>query len=62
MVMPAVEIVITPYRFVKLIPSAQAAIGNANASNARTTTRLMLIPSEDFFVFPSFTLKLVPKL
>jgi hypothetical protein len=31
-----------------VIPSAQAAIGNANASIARTTTRLMLIPPNFF--------------
>jgi len=39
------EIEIEPNVFVRVIGLAQAAIGNVNASNARTTTRLMLIPS-----------------
>jgi hypothetical protein len=55
--MPAAESAIEPSWFVKLKPSAQAAIGNANASNARTITRLMFIPSADFFVFPKFHLE-----
>jgi hypothetical protein len=39
--MPAFEIAIVPNSFVISIPLAQAAIGNANASNAKTTTRLI---------------------
>jgi hypothetical protein len=45
--MPAFDIEIVPNWLVRII-SAQAAIGNANASNARTTTRLILIPSQIF--------------
>ena len=33
------------------VPQVLAAIGNANASNARTTTRLILIPSQIFSFF-----------
>jgi len=39
---------IEPLLFVTIMP-AEAAIGNANASNAKTTTRLMFIPSQDSF-------------
>src|ERR1035438_5682799 len=46
-----------PNWFVRTIPSAHAAIGNAKASNARTTTRLILSPSQ-FLLFPGFTLKI----
>jgi len=45
-VIPALEIAMVPNSFVSVMPSAQAAIGNAKASNARTTTRLILIPSQ----------------
>src|SRR6266481_435892 len=38
--MPALETETVPNWLVRVIPSAQAAIGNANASNIRTTTRL----------------------
>jgi len=39
--MPAAETEIDPNSFVRLIPSAQAASGNANASSAKTMTRLI---------------------
>src|ERR1700676_2843348 len=50
--MPAFDIETVPNWLVRII-SAQAAIGNANASNARTTTRLILIPSQIFLSFIS---------
>jgi hypothetical protein len=46
-VTPALEIEIEPNWLVTIM-SAQAAIGNANASNARTNTRLILIPPQIF--------------
>src|ERR1700676_4531699 len=48
---PEAETETVPNWFVRVIPSAQAAIGNANASNTRTTTRLILIPSQIFLLF-----------
>src|SRR5258706_1675806 len=48
---PEFEIETEPNMLVRTMSSAQAAIGNANASNARTTTRLMLIPSQIFLLF-----------
>src|SRR6266853_3068783 len=50
--MPEAETETVPNWLVRII-SAQAAIGNANASNARTTTRLILIPSQIFLSFIS---------
>src|SRR5260221_12104278 len=50
---PEFEIETEPNMLVRTMSSAQAAIGNANASNARTTTRLMLIPSQIFLLFRS---------
>src|SRR5258708_39485512 len=49
--MPAAETETVPNWLVRVIPSAQAAIGNANASNTRTTTRLILLPSQIFLPF-----------
>jgi hypothetical protein len=55
-VTPEVETEMLPNWFVRTIPSAQAAIGNAIASNARTTTRLILNPSQ-ILSCPNFTLE-----
>jgi hypothetical protein len=33
---------------VSVMPSAHATIGNANANNAKTTARLILVPSHIF--------------
>jgi len=49
-----------PYSLMSVIPSAQAAIGNANAKNAKTNTRLILISSKillPFEISPNFHLK-----
>lgn len=46
--MPDEVIEIVPPWFVSVMLSAQTAIGNANASNAITATRLIFVPSQIF--------------
>src|SRR6266850_640826 len=46
--MPPADIEIVPNLLTRSIPSAHAAIGNANASSARTNTRLICISSRYF--------------
>ena len=58
---PAIpEMLSPPFWFVKEIVFAQAAIGNAKASNPRTNTRLILVPPF-FRSFPRFTPKTASK-
>jgi hypothetical protein len=46
--MPDVEMEMVPNWFVRSIPLAQAAIGMANASNAKAITRLIVVPPKNF--------------
>ena len=49
---PESEIEIEPNWLVRVIVSAKAAIGKAKASNAKTSTRLIFVPSKILFLFP----------
>src|SRR5580658_8026082 len=53
---PAIsEIAIVPYSLTRVMPSAQAAIGNATASNASTAiTHFMLFVPPEISSFPQF--------
>jgi hypothetical protein len=48
--MPEVDAETVPYWLVKVIPSAQAAMGKTIAINAKTTTRLILSALPKYFV------------